>query len=158
MLWTVQWLLSGTLIVLLSIGVSAWMASLGTAGTAAWLPTALSARSEWLPFVAVALVLPNLLIAPTWRYRVHRWEINADVVYTRTGWFDREWRLVPVSRIQTVDTKQGWLERSLGLATLKIDTASYAGSSQIEGLPARRATELADELARRAHELRDDAT
>lgn len=161
MLWTAEWLLTGGLIVLASVGLATWLASAAAAGdpaVTAWLPASLYDRAGWLPYLTAALALPNVLLAPVWRYRVHRWEIKADVVYTRSGWFNREWRLVPVSRIQTVDTKQGWLERTLGLATLKIDTASHAGSSRVEGLPAGVATELADELARRAHELRDDAT
>jgi membrane protein YdbS with pleckstrin-like domain len=159
-LWTVEWLFSGGLIVLASAGLATWFTSVAASGHPAgtWLPVALSDRVGLLPYLTAALVLPNVLIAPVWRYRVHRWEISADVVYTRSGWFNREWRLVPVSRIQTVDTKQGWLERSLGLATLKIDTASHAGSSRVEGLRVGDATDLADKLARRAHELRDDAT
>jgi membrane protein YdbS with pleckstrin-like domain len=99
-----------------------------------------------------------VLVAPVWRFRVHRWEVSADVVYTRTGWFSREWLLVPVSRIQTVDTKQGWIERLLGLATIEINTASHTGSSEVSGLPAGVATRLAEDLAHRAHDLRDDAT
>jgi membrane protein YdbS with pleckstrin-like domain len=65
---------------------------------------------------------------------------------------------VPVSRIQTVDRAQGWFERALRLSTLEIRTASHAGSSTIKGLDDRVAARLADDLARRAQELRDDAT
>lgn len=157
-LWTVEWLITGGLLVGVAGALALWLGGLVAEGDFGWLPGALAARMWLLPVGAAVLVLPNIVIAPTWRYHVHRWELSADVLYTRTGWFTREWRLVPVSRIQTVDAQQGWLERSLGLATLRIDTASYAGSSRVEGLPASVATELAAELARRAHELRDDAT
>jgi membrane protein YdbS with pleckstrin-like domain len=161
-LWTAEWLCTGGLIVLLSGAVALSLSSVVGPGRGGWLPpvldTALYGRLWMIPLVTAAIVLPNVLIGPMWRYRVHRWEIRADVVYTQSGWFNREWRLVPVGRIQTVDTKQGWLERPLGLATLRIDTASHAGSSRVEGLPADVATALADELAHRAHELRDDAT
>jgi len=118
----------------------------------------LGERVWWLPVAVAAAGVLMTAVTPVWRYRVHRWEVSADVVYTRTGWFSREWLLVPVSRIQTVDTEQGWIERLLGLATIEINTASHAGSSEVAGLPADVAARLAEQLAHRAHDLRDDAT
>ena len=118
----------------------------------------------WLPIPVRAVALVAVAAAayvvamPLWRYRVHRWEVTGDVVYTLEGWLNRTWQLVPVARIQTVDHTQGWLERLFGLATLKIQTASHAGSSTIEGLAEDQARRLAEELAARAGELRDDAT
>jgi membrane protein YdbS with pleckstrin-like domain len=111
-----------------------------------------------LPAAVAVAGLVIVAVVPIWRYRVHRWEVGSDVVYTRTGWFNRHWQLVPVSRIQTVDTEQNWIERLLGLATMHIRTASHAGSSKVAGLPADTATRLAADLAHRAHDLRDDAT
>ena len=147
--------------------LAGWAVATGlTAAAAGWidasgwrvLPHPLAARIWWLPPVVAALGVVTAVIAPVWRYRVHRWEVSADVVYTRTGWFDRHWLLVPVGRIQTVDTEQGWLERLLGLATIKISTASHQGSSKVAGLPVAVALRLAEDLAARAHALRDDAT
>ncbi|TMQ90036.1 hypothetical protein ETD83_37215 [Actinomadura soli] len=122
------------------------------------MPGWLSGRIGWLPYIIGTAGLLMVTVAPVWRYRVHRWEVSADVVYTRTGWFSREWMLVPVGRIQTVDTEQGWIERMLGLATIEVNTASHAGSSEVAGLPVDVATRLAEDLAHRAHDLRDDAT
>ncbi|MGH3321988.1 MAG: PH domain-containing protein [Streptosporangiaceae bacterium] len=124
----------------------------------AWLPGVVAEHVWWAPWIGLVLAAPGLLIEPLWRYTVHRWEVSGDVVYTLSGWFDREWRLVPISRIQTVDTTAGALERTFGLATLRIRTASHVGSSEISGLPAPVARSLAHELAERAGELRDDAT
>lgn len=130
------------------------------AGDSDWdaLPGWLTGRVGWLPYAIGVAGLLMVTVAPVWRYRVHRWEVSADVVYTRTGWFSREWLLVPVGRIQTVDSKQGWIERMLGLATIEVNTASHTGSSEVSGLPVDVATRLAEDLARRAHDLRDDAT
>lgn len=115
--------------------------------------------SWWLvPLLVVVISLPPLIAEPFVRYAVHRWELAEDVVYARSGFLTREWVFVPVSRIQTVDKSQGWFERLLGLATLEIRTASHAGSSTIKGLDQRIADVLADQLARRAEQLRDDAT
>lgn len=114
----------------------------------------------WLLPVVVGVLagIPLVLVQPPYRYLVHRWEVTKDLVYTQSGWLDRRWHLIPISRIQTVDTDRGAIERLFSLATVKIHTASHAGSSSIEGLPLSVATELANSLAEQANQLRDDAT
>jgi membrane protein YdbS with pleckstrin-like domain len=152
--WAIEALLLWGLASGLAWGVAAWIDGSDWTGIPGWLE-----RGIWtLPAVTIAVGALMVFVAPVWRYRVHRWEVSADVVYTRTGWFSREWLLVPVSRIQTVDTRQGWLERLLGLARIQVNTASHTGSSEVAGLPADVATRLAEDLAHRAHDLRDDAT
>ncbi|RAY10980.1 hypothetical protein DPM19_32735 [Actinomadura craniellae] len=153
--WAIDYLMAWGLVIAVVWGAAAWAGSdAGWSGMPGWLAD----RLWWPPIAITALGLLVSAVAPVWRYRVHRWEISADVVYTRTGWFSREWLLVPVGRIQTVDTGQGPLERLLGLATLEINTASHAGSSLVAGLPVDLATRLAEQLAHRAHTLGDDAT
>ncbi|WP_246266870.1 PH domain-containing protein [Nonomuraea typhae] len=124
----------------------------------AWVPRWLAADSWVLPVVVGLVATPLLVAEPFVRYAVHRWELSGDVVYARSGFLTREWVFVPVSRIQTVDKAQGWLERLFGLATLEIRTASHAGSSTIKGLEYGVAAGLAEQLAHRAEQLRDDAT
>jgi membrane protein YdbS with pleckstrin-like domain len=152
--WAIEALLLWGLAFGLAWGVAAWFEGSGWTALPRWLETGIGL----LPVLTAVAGLLMVLVAPVWRFRVHRWEVSADVVYTRTGWFSREWLLVPVSRIQTVDTKQGWIERLLGLATIEVNTASHTGSSEVSGLPVDVATRLAEELAHRAHDLRDDAT
>lgn len=123
-----------------------------------WVPDWFAARPWMLPAGLAVLAAPFLVAEPFVRYAVHRWELSSDVVYARSGFLTREWVFVPVSRIQTVDKAQGWFERMLGLATLEIRTASHAGSSTIQGLDYHVAAVLAEQLAQRAEELRDDAT
>lgn len=123
-----------------------------------WIPEPLRENASLLPVVYGAYALLKVAIVPSWRYRVHRWEVTDDVIYTRAGWINRAWQLVPVNRLQTVDHTQGWLERVFDVATLQVQTASHAGSSRIEGLDAEEARELSEELAVRAATLRDDAT
>ena len=123
-----------------------------------WIPEPLRENASLLPVVYGAYALLKVAIVPSWRYRVHRWEVTDDVIYTRAGWINRAWQLVPVNRLQTVDHTQGWLERVFDVATLQVQTASHAGSSRIEGLDAEEARGLSEELAVRAATLRDDAT
>ncbi|MER5650416.1 PH domain-containing protein [Streptosporangium sp. NPDC002524] len=152
------WLLEGLFWSVLLVGGSFFLARWIDEDGWSWLPGWALDNIWWLPWLMVLLLIPGTLVEPFWRYAVHRWELGGDVVYARSGWLSREWVFVPVSRIQTVDKAQGWFERLLGLATVEIRTASHAGSSTIKGLEYQVAAELAEGLARRAEELRDDAT
>lgn len=105
---------------------------------------------------AIGLVL--LLLLPLWWYRVHRWEVTGHAVYSRTGYFWQTWRVAPMSRIQTVDTTRGPIQRGFGLATVVVTTASSAGAVRLEGLDHEQAAELAEELTRLTDATPGDAT
>ncbi|HEU0191455.1 MAG TPA: PH domain-containing protein [Mycobacterium sp.] len=113
----------------------------------AWM--AVDPRLPWLHELAAAGtvlgVLANVVVAPFWRYRVHRWDISPQAVYTRTGWLVQERRIAPISRVQTVDTYRGPLDRMLGLANVTVTTASSAGAVHIVALD----TDVADRIVAR---------
>jgi uncharacterized protein len=111
-----------------------------------------------LTIVTGALAVAHLAVMPQWRYRVHRWETTSQVVYTQSGWFNQERRIAPVSRIQTVDTERGPLERIFGLANLTVTTASARGPVHIRGLELPAAQRLAAELATLTQATSGDAT
>jgi membrane protein YdbS with pleckstrin-like domain len=79
-------------------------------------------------------------------------------VYTLTGWLTRTWTLVPVSRIQTVDVTRSVVQQVFGLASVAVLTASSRGTVRIPHLEADVARRVADDLARRAEMVRDEAT
>lgn len=110
----------------------------------------------WL-LVGVALAA-YVVVVPQWRFLVHRWEATDTAVYTQTGWWARERRIAPMSRIQTVDHAEGAVARLLGLATVTVTTASAAGALEIAGLDAERARALVDELTLKADAVEGDAT
>jgi hypothetical protein len=110
-----------------------------------------------LIITGVAGVL-QVIVEPQWRYRVHHWEVTEDAVFTRSGWIRQEWRVAPVSRIQTVDTKRGPLEQLFGLATVTVTTASAAGPVEIAGLGHEDAARLVDELTATTQATVGDAT
>ena len=91
----------------------------------------------------VCLFLAWAAVVPQWRYAVHRWEVTETAVYTQTGWWARERRIAPMSRIQTVDHVEGAVERLFRLATVTVTTASAAGALQTRARPrgARRLVE-----------------
>ena len=105
-----------------------------------------------------SVLLAYAVLVPLWRYHVHRWEVTESAVYTQTGWWARERRIAPMSRVQTVDHREGAIARLFGLATVRITTASSAGALTIEGLDQRRALTLVEDLTRMADSVPGDAT
>lgn len=97
-------------------------------------------------------------VVPVWRYRVHRWAIDARAVYTRTGWLVQERRIAPISRVQTVDTQRGPLDRLFGLASVTVTTASSAGAVRIVALDAPVAERVVAQLTDIAALGEQDAT
>ncbi|MEU8776638.1 PH domain-containing protein [Streptomyces sp. NPDC048606] len=115
----------------------------------------------WLLLSAAVIGVPGLLmilVMPYWRYRVHRWEHTDDAVFTRAGWVRQEWRIVPLARVQTIDTVRGPLQQMFGLATVTVTTASAAGPARIDGLDHAFARDLVEELTRITQATPGDAT
>ncbi|WP_230486674.1 PH domain-containing protein [Nocardioides anomalus] len=113
----------------------------------------------WWAWVLFGLALAAYVaVVPSWRYLVHRWEVTETAVYTQTGWWARERRIAPMSRIQTVDLVEGALARLFRLATVTATTASAAGALEIAGLDRDVARRLADDLTLRADTVEGDAT
>jgi uncharacterized protein len=110
-----------------------------------------------LPVTAVVTVA-YVLIMPRWRYRVHRWEVTGEAVYTRTGWISVHWRIAPISRIQTIDSHRWLGERLFGLANVTATTASAAGPVHIRGLDRATADRLLEELTVATGQVPGDAT
>jgi hypothetical protein len=108
--------------------------------------------------VLVLLAAAHTAVMPRWRYHVHRWEATDDAVYTQAGWLNQEWRVAPMSRIQTVDTERGPLQQAFGLATVTVTTASAAGPLRIEGLDVRLAGQLVEQLTATTQAMPGDAT
>ena len=113
----------------------------------------------WWAWVLWGLVLAAYVaVVPSWRYLVHRWEVTDTAVYTQTGWWTRERRIAPMSRIQTVDHVEGAIARLFRLATVTVTTASAAGALEISGLDKDVARRLVDDLTVKADAVEGDAT
>lgn len=126
-----------------------------------WAYVAWEASRPWAgPLLALVAGggLLHAAVMPAWRLSVHRWEATDGAVYALTGWFVREWRIAPISRVQTVDTVRGPLEQLLGLATLVVTTASSSGAVRIGGLDPVTASEAAERLTEITRRTPGDAT
>jgi membrane protein YdbS with pleckstrin-like domain len=119
------------------------------AGFAGWALVRLSDRPlvvGALPVVVVlALAVFSVGVVPGLRWRRWRYEIRPDEVDLQRGIFWIARTLVPLARIQHVDTRQGPLQRRFGLATVVFYTA--AGSNQIPELSTPVAADVRDRIA-----------
>ncbi|WP_157240811.1 PH domain-containing protein [Catenuloplanes japonicus] len=125
----------------------------------AWL--FFDAARPWIGPIWLLLALSHLIgttVTPAWRYHVHRWEATDDAVYALEGWLTRTWQVVPISRIQSIDTEIGPLQNLLGLATIKVTTASSEGTISIAGLDVATAEATADRLRQVTAATPGDAT
>ena len=119
-------------------------------------------RLAWVHVTAAAVTVVGMavfvIVVPLWRYRVHRWDISPQAVYTRSGWLVQERRIAPISRVQTVDTYRGPLDRLFGLANVTVTTASSAGAVRIVALDSAVADRVVGQLTDIAAIGAEDAT
>ncbi len=104
------------------------------------------------PLLIVAAVTAAVLLVavrPRLLWRTWRYAVREDEIDLRTGWVVRTRTIIPMTRVQHVDTERSWLAGLFELQTLNIHTA--AGAHEIPFLPAAVADNLRTEIARRAH-------
>jgi membrane protein YdbS with pleckstrin-like domain len=110
-----------------------------------WVLTDLEWVSLIILAVAAAIILLRLaLVERTWR----SWGYveREDDLYITHGVLFRSLVAVPYGRMQLVEVASGPLERSFGLATVTMKTASAETNASIPGLAPDEATRLRDRL------------
>jgi membrane protein YdbS with pleckstrin-like domain len=99
--------------------------------------------------IAVAVLLAGLVAERFLARRVAAWgfaERHEDLM-VRRGVMIRRLSVIPYGRMQFIDVTAGPLERSVGLATLRMHTAAAASDARIPGLESDLAARLRDQLA-----------
>ena len=102
----------------------------------------------WVVLAAAVIIVGSIIetvVSPGLRYRYWRYEIREDEVDLQHGFVTTTRQLVPMSRIQHVDTRRGPLQRRFGLASVVFFTA--AGSMEIPALSEERAAEVRNRIA-----------
>jgi membrane protein YdbS with pleckstrin-like domain len=100
--------------------------------------------------IAVAVAALGLLWERFLRRRVAAWgyaERQEDLM-VRRGVLVKRQSVIPYGRMQFIDVTAGPVERSLGLATLRMHTAAAHTDARIPGLDKSVAGGLRDQLAR----------
>jgi uncharacterized protein len=116
---------------------------------AAGLPLLMTGFPAAASGAAGGVLVAGIVAAVLLRRRVRSWAFceRADDLLVRRGLMVQRLSLVPYGRMQFVDVSAGPLERSLGLATLRLHTAAAASDARIPGLPRAEAERLRDQLA-----------
>jgi membrane protein YdbS with pleckstrin-like domain len=93
----------------------------------------------------VAALVISLAVVPEVRYRRWRYSVAEQEIRLREGLVILTTTVVPMARVQHVDTSQGPIMRSLGLTQVHFSTA--AGRHTIPGLTDEHAAQLRDRIA-----------
>ena len=94
-------------------------------------------------------LLAGVALDVTLQRRVGAWGYleREDDLLIRRGLLVRRLSVVPYGRMQFIDVTAGPVERSFGLATVRLHTAAAATDARIPGLAAVEAARLRDRLA-----------
>lgn len=108
-------------------------------GLPAWIAWA-------LPSVVVIVGIWRLVLIPRQVRAIGYAERHEDLLI-REGLFFQRVMVVPYGRMQYVDISVGPIERALGLASLKLHTASPTTNATLVGLPTGEAARLREQLS-----------
>lgn len=114
-------------------------------------------RPLWLVVVCaavVALQLVSFAVLPQVQYRRWRYEVTTTDVIVRSGLVVVKTTVIPMVRVQHVETKQGPVLKANGLASVTIATAG--DSFEIPGLGTGEAEALRDQVAVLARIAQED--
>lgn len=99
-----------------------------------------------LPAVVLVIGIWRLLLIPRQVRAIGYAERHEDLLI-RQGLFFQRVMVVPYGRMQYVDISVGPIERAVGLASLKLHTASPTTNATLVGLPAAEAARLREQLS-----------
>ena len=126
----------GLLLAIFFVGPPAFGAIAGVVGT--------------LAAVGVGVVVLGVVVGYSVAYyRRFEYELTAETFDIRSGVFGRREREIPLRRIQNVDISQNIVQRVLGIAELRLETAGASGSeAHLKFVGEERAGDLQQEISR----------
>lgn len=103
-----------------------------------------------LTWITLILAVPSIVVAAA-QWMAFRFHLHDDELILDSGVLSRRRRVIPLGRIQNVDLEQTALERLVGVAQLRLETASAGRDTEagLEVLSLGEARELREELLRR---------
>jgi putative membrane protein len=102
-----------------------------------------------LGFLLIGLVLVGLWEAA--EVRVYEYRLDADTFDISSGVISRREREIPFDRIQNVDIAQNVIQRALGIAEVRLETAGGGGESEarLQYVSRQEATRLQELISKR---------
>lgn len=112
----------------------------------------LFAWQEWIGWILIGLTsltaltaVWSIFVKPFLLYKNWRYHADADFLQLKSGAFNEEHQLIPMTKIQSVATNQGPFLRKYGLYSLSVET--MGSSHSIPALPKDVAMELRNRIA-----------
>lgn len=107
---------------------------------------------EWIGWILIGITcltmlsaLWSIFIKPFFLYKNWRYHADEEFLQLKSGAFNEQHQLVPMTKIQAVSTNQGPFLRKYELYSLSIDT--MGSSHEIPALPEDIAIELRNQIA-----------
>ena len=106
---------------------------------------------EWIGWILIGITAISVLgtiwsfISPILLYKNWRYDVDEEFLQLKSGVLNEVHQLVPMTKIQSVATKQGPLLRKYGLCSISIET--MGSSHSIPALPKEVAIELRNQIA-----------
>ena len=116
------------------------------------IPGVLVSRAFFIPAALAAVLFVWLLWLIPRQVRAMGYALADNHLLWRHGVMFRSITVTPYGRMQFVDTSQGPLARWLGIAEVRLHTASARTDATINGLPVAEAENLRQVLSRRGEE------
>ncbi|WP_431800387.1 PH domain-containing protein [Halobacillus andaensis] len=107
-----------------------------------------------ISIVLALIIILNIGIIPSVRWKRWRYDVRDQEIELQYGLFIITRTLIPMVRVQHVDTEQGPLLRKYRLATISISTA--ATTHKVPALDEREAEELRHSISSLAKVAEDD--
>ncbi|GAB6256814.1 PH domain-containing protein [Peribacillus sp. N1] len=109
---------------------------------------------EWIGWILIGITDISVLgavwslISPFLLYKNWRFDVDEEFLQLKSGVLNEVHEIVPITKIQSVATKQGPLLRKYGLCSVSIETMGSAHS--IPALPKEVAIKLRNQIAQYA--------
>ncbi|MEK4013309.1 PH domain-containing protein [Peribacillus castrilensis] len=109
---------------------------------------------EWIGWILIGITVISVLgaawslISPFLLYKNWRFDVDEEFLQLKSGVLNEVHELVPMTKIQSVATKQGPLLRKYGLCSVSIET--MGSSHSIPALPKEVAIKLRNQIAQYA--------
>ena len=134
------------MVVVAALALAAWLVVRHLGGDVFWV--------YLVAGIVEVVCVGDLIISPRVEMATWRYDVTPTDVDLYHGVFTQKRVLVPLVRVQHVETKQGPILRAHGLATVTISTAGE--SFEIPGLAEDDANELRDRVAELARLAKED--
>lgn len=145
--------------------IKAWRIILAFPALLWFIPSALyvlvtlSSGISWLifgliSFAAFIMFVISIMIIPSIRWKRWRYDVSDREIDLYRGIIVRKRTLVPINRIQHVDTRQGPVYRRFGLSSVTVSTA--ATTHEVPALDDATADDLRDKISELVRKVKED--